>query len=76
VGLVKEIQNSTRENIDFSAPINCLGPSPKALEAIKRFADVVKFHPDQNPEELKSDICNYVEKISPDNVILETDQWN
>jgi threonine-phosphate decarboxylase len=69
-GLSRKYKIPLERIIDFSAPINYLGPSPRALEAIKRFADVVKFYPDQNPEELKSDICDYVGKISPDNVIL------
>ncbi|MEM3824041.1 MAG: histidinol-phosphate transaminase, partial [Candidatus Bathyarchaeia archaeon] len=56
--------------VDFSAPINYLGPSPKAIEAVKRFVDVMKFYPDQNPIELKMDICDYVKKVPHENVIL------
>jgi len=56
--------------IDFSAPINFLGPPPKAIEAVKKGVDVIKFYPDQNPVGLKSQICEYVKKISPTNVIL------
>lgn len=69
-GLSRKYKIPLEKIIDFSAPINYLGPSPKAIEDIKKFADVVKFYPDQNPVELKSDICHYVKKISPENVIL------
>jgi threonine-phosphate decarboxylase len=56
--------------IDFSAPINFLGASPKAVETIKKFADIVKFYPDPNPLELKREICEYVGRVDPDNIIL------
>lgn len=69
-GLSRKYKIPLEKIIDFSAPINCLGPSPKAIEAIKKFADIVKFYPDQNPVELKNDICHYVKKISPENIIL------
>jgi threonine-phosphate decarboxylase len=38
-----------REVLDFSASINPLGPSPKALQAIKDNADLVRVYPDENP---------------------------
>ncbi|MCJ7714472.1 hypothetical protein MUO66_08460, partial [Candidatus Bathyarchaeota archaeon] len=56
--------------LDFSAPINFLGASPKAVEAIKSVAQKVKFYPDPNPRELKSEIAEYVGGIEPDNVII------
>ena len=63
--------NIPLENIiDFSAPINFLGPPPKAIEAVKEGVDIIRFYPDQNPVELKSQICEYVKKIRPTNVIL------
>lgn len=56
--------------IDFSAPINPLGPPPKAVKAIKKFADFVKFYPDQNPIDLKKSIVEYVKEINIDNVVI------
>jgi threonine-phosphate decarboxylase len=41
-----------REVLDFSASINPLGPSPKALAAIKDGADLVRVYPDENPVRL------------------------
>jgi threonine-phosphate decarboxylase len=41
-----------REVLDFSASINPLGPSPKALEAIKDGADLIRVYPDENPVRL------------------------
>ena len=38
-----------REVLDFSASINPLGPSPKAIAAIKNGADLVRVYPDENP---------------------------
>ncbi|MEM2953530.1 MAG: threonine-phosphate decarboxylase CobD [Candidatus Bathyarchaeia archaeon] len=56
--------------IDFSAPINPFGPPPEALKAIKKFARLVKFYPDQDPMELKESICEYVTGINPKNVLI------
>lgn len=56
--------------LDFSAPINFLGASPKAVEAIKSVAQKVKFYPDPDPRELKSEIAEYVGGIEPNNVII------
>jgi threonine-phosphate decarboxylase len=56
--------------LDFSAPINYLGASPKAIEAIKKFAELVKFYPDPNPVELRRELAEYVGKVSPDNIII------
>ncbi len=46
--------------LDFSGPINHLGPSPKAVEAVKERAKLIRFYPDPNPTELKADIAKYV----------------
>lgn len=56
--------------LDFSAPINYLGASPKAVEAIKKSAELVKFYPDPNPVELRRELAKYVGKVSPDNIII------
>ncbi len=41
-----------REVLDFSANINPLGPSPKAVEAIKQAIDRVRVYPDENSDRL------------------------
>lgn len=56
--------------LDFSAPINFLGPSPKSIEAVKKFSELVKFYPDPNPIELKKQISEYVKGVSPENIII------
>jgi hypothetical protein len=42
--------------LDFSGPINYMGPSPKAVEAIQNNAKLVRFYPDPNPLELREEI--------------------
>ena len=57
--------------LDFSGPINYLGPPPKALEAIRQNAKLIRFYPDPNPSQLKDAIAEYVgHGINPKNVIL------
>ncbi len=56
--------------MDFSAPINPLGPSPEAIKAINKLSSLIRFYTDQDPVELKKDICEYVGGIKPENVIL------
>jgi threonine-phosphate decarboxylase len=56
--------------LDFSAPINFLGASPKAVEAVKKYAELIKFYPDPNPTELKKEIAEYVGNVSPENIIV------
>jgi threonine-phosphate decarboxylase len=55
--------------LDFSAPINFLGPSPKSIEAVKKFSEFIKFYPDPNSIELKKEISEYVKGVSPENII-------
>ncbi len=57
--------------LDFSGPINFLGPSPKALEAVKENARLIRFYPDPNPAELRKEISAYVgQGVCAENVIL------
>jgi threonine-phosphate decarboxylase len=56
--------------LDFSAPINFLGPSPKSIEAVKKFSEFIKFYPDPNPIELKKEISEYVKGVNPENIIV------
>jgi threonine-phosphate decarboxylase len=57
--------------LDFSGPINFLGPSPKAVEAVKECARLIRFYPDPNPIELKMEIAKYVgHGVDAANIIL------
>jgi len=57
--------------LEFSGPINFLGPSPKAVEAVKQYAKLIKFYPDPNPVEFKAEIARYVgHDVKQENVIL------
>ena len=57
--------------LDFSGPINFLGPSPKALEAVVKNARFVRFYPDPNPVELRLEIASYVgHGVDAANIIL------
>ena len=59
------------EVLEFSGPINFLGPSPKAVEAVKQQAKLIKFYPDPNPVEFKEEIAKYVgHGVGEENVIL------
>jgi threonine-phosphate decarboxylase len=57
--------------LEFSGPINFLGPSPKAVEAVKQYAKFIKFYPDPNPVEFKEKIANYIgHGVQEENIIL------
>ena len=57
--------------LDFSGPINYLGPAPKAVEAVKEHAKLIRFYPDPNPVEFKTEITKYVgHGVSAANVLL------
>jgi threonine-phosphate decarboxylase len=57
--------------LDFSGPVNFLGPSPKAVETIKQHARLIRFYPDPNPVELKNEIAKYVgHGVDAANIIL------
>ncbi len=57
--------------LEFSGPINFLGPSPKAVEAVKQYAKFIKFYPDPNPVEFKEEIAKYVgQGVEEENIVL------
>jgi threonine-phosphate decarboxylase len=57
--------------LDFSGPVNFLGPSPKAVEAVKQNARLIRFYPDPNPVELRTEIAAYVgHGVCAENIIL------
>ena len=59
------------EVLEFSGPINYLGPSPKAVEAVKQNAKLIRYYPDPNPVEFKEEIARYVGcDIKPENLLL------
>ena len=64
--------NIPLENVlDFSGPINFLGPAPKAVEAVKQYAKLIRFYPDPNPVELREEIAAYVgHGVCTENIIL------
>jgi len=71
-GFARKYNIPLEEALDFSGPINHLGPSPKALEAVKENAKLIRFYPDPNPIELQRSIAEYVNQpgITADNIIL------
>jgi threonine-phosphate decarboxylase len=57
--------------LDFSGPINFLGPSQKAVEAVKQQAKLIRFYPDPNPTELRKEVAKYVgHGVDEANIIL------
>lgn len=56
--------------IKLASNENPLGPSPKAVEAIKNEADKVNIYPDTNATALKNTIVSLHEGISDDQIIL------
>ncbi len=59
------------EVLEFSGPINFMGPPPKAVEAVKQNARLIKFYPDPNPVEFKEKIAEYVgHGVEAENILL------
>jgi len=57
--------------LEFSGPINYLGPPQSAIEAVKQNARLIKFYPDPNPVEFKEEIARYVgHDVQEENVLL------
>jgi threonine-phosphate decarboxylase len=57
--------------LEFSGPINFLGPSPKALEAVRQNAKLIRYYPDPNPVEFKEEIAKYVgHGVEEENLLL------
>jgi len=59
-GFSRKYKIPLEEVLEFSGPINFLGPSPKAVEAVKQNSKLIKFYPDPNPVEFKTEIAKYV----------------
>ncbi len=70
-GFARKYNIPLEKVLDFSGPINFLGPSPKAMEAVKQYAKLIRFYPDPNPVEFRTEIAEYVgHGIDESNVIL------
>ncbi|MGA3289141.1 MAG: histidinol-phosphate transaminase [Candidatus Bathyarchaeia archaeon] len=70
-GFSRKYNVPLEEVLEFSGPINFLGPSPKAVEAVKQYAKLIKFYPDPNPVEFKADVAKYVgHGVEEENIIL------
>jgi threonine-phosphate decarboxylase len=70
-GFSRKYNVPLEEVLEFSGPINFLGPSPKAVEAVKQQAKLIKFYPDPNPVEFKVQIAKYVgHGVGEENVVL------
>ncbi|MBM7854332.1 threonine-phosphate decarboxylase [Desulfohalotomaculum tongense] len=62
--------NRKPENfIDFSANINPLGPSPLALEAMRKGISLVQHYPDPDARDLKIKLSRYLE-VPGENLLL------
>ena len=59
-GFSRKYNIPLEEVLEFSGPINFLGPSPKAVEAVKQNAKLIRYYPDPNPVEFKEEIAKYV----------------
>jgi threonine-phosphate decarboxylase len=60
----------TEDIADFSSSVNPLGPSKKALEAIKANLGHISSYPDSNSTELRGAIATRFKGIRADNVII------
>ena len=70
-GFARKYNIPLEEVLDFSGPINFLGPTPKAVEAVKQYAKLIRFYPDPNPVELRMEIAKYVGNgVAASNIIV------
>jgi threonine-phosphate decarboxylase len=70
-GFSRKYKTPLEKVLDFSGPINFLGPSPKAVEAVKDYARLIRFYPDPNPVDLRVEIAKYVGRgVDERNILL------
>jgi len=70
-GFARKYNIPLEKVLDFSGPINFLGPAPKAVEAVQQYAKLIRFYPDPNPVEFRKEIAEYVgHGVDAANVIL------
>jgi threonine-phosphate decarboxylase len=58
------------EILDFSSSVNPLGPSKKALEAMKNSFGEIPAYPDSNSNELRQAIADHFDGLSKKNIIV------
>jgi threonine-phosphate decarboxylase len=68
--IARETGLSVEDLVDFSSSINPLGPSPRALEAVKNNFAKLSLYPDSNSTALREAIACHFENIGKDNVIV------
>ncbi|MEM3709763.1 MAG: threonine-phosphate decarboxylase CobD [Nitrososphaerales archaeon] len=68
-GEVWQLEFSKKNILDFSANVNPLGPSPKAINAIIESFWKIPFYPDSNNKSVKEAISKSI-GISPENLII------
>jgi len=64
-----KIGRRTEELLDFSSSVNPLGPSKKALEAIKANLGQIPSYPDSNSSELREAVAAHFKGVSKGNVV-------
>jgi threonine-phosphate decarboxylase len=70
-GFARKYNIPLEKVLDFSGPVNFLGPAPKAVEAVQRYARLIRFYPDPNPVEFRTKISKYLGNgVDPANIIL------
>ncbi len=70
-GFARKFNIPLEKVLDFSGPINHLGPAPKAVEAVKENARLIRFYPDPNPVDLRQELAQYVgHGVASENIIL------
>jgi threonine-phosphate decarboxylase len=68
--IAEETGLSVEDLVDFSSSINPLGPSPRALEAIKNSFDKLTLYPDSNSSALREALACHFGNINKNNVIV------
>lgn len=68
--VAKENNLAIEDLTDFSSSINPLGPSPRALEAIKNCLDELPLYPDSNSTALREAIARHFGCIRKGNIIV------
>lgn len=69
-GLAGRHRMEAKEILDFSANVNPLGPSEKAIEAIHKGLWKIPYYPDPDCARLKEAISHYIGGVKVDNIIV------
>ena len=68
--IAKETGLGVKDLVDFSSSINPLGPSPRALEAIRNSFEQIPLYPDSNSTALRETIACHFSGINKSNVVV------